>query len=119
MPSLTGKLVLNVRTALDEDAAQQVTVLTIDWDGSTDQQVAALAARSIVIDRQRKWRKAKDIPGADSVKVSELLVSASGTIATKESTAAQAKTLSLQDQEELIKQLQAQVKAAKATETTK
>lgn len=114
--ALNGQLVLNVRTALDEDAAQQLTVFTVDWDGCTDQQVAALAARSLVIDRQRKWRKAKAIPGSDSVKVAELLISASGTIATKEGTLAQAKTLSLADQEALLKQLQEQVKAAKAAE---
>lgn len=116
MPTLTGKLVLNVKTALNEDAAQQVTVFTIDWDGATEQQVSALAARSVVIDMQRKWRKAGDIPAEAGCKVSELLISAAGTIATKDSTAAQAKTLSLADQEALIKQLQEQVKQAKAAE---
>lgn len=115
MQVLSGKLVVNVLTAVNEDAPQQITVLTVDFDGVTEEQAKALILRSVKIDKQRQWRKADGgIPATDTVKVKDLLVSVKQEVATVAGTAARAKTLSVQEQQDLIKMLQESLKQAKA-----
>lgn len=113
MNNIGGKIVVNVATAVDEHAAQQITVLTLDFDGVSLEALQAYAIRQIKIDLQRGWRK-NGIPAEAAVAVKELTaglkVQEPISVA---NTAARAKSMSSAEMAELVKILQSQIEADK------
>lgn len=109
MTFLSGKLVVNVATAVNEDAPQQVTVLTLDFTGVSEEGAKAFITRQVKIDLQRGWRK-NGIPATAEVKVAQLTAGLKTqepvSVATE---AARAKTLSTKEMAELVKLLQAEI----------
>lgn len=61
------KTVITASTRLSAKSEPVQTVVTIDWTGATEDQIRAAAARTYVIDRQRKWRDAESIPTTDEI----------------------------------------------------
>ena len=109
--AMTGKLVRNVLTAPNENAAQKQTVLTLDFTGVTDAAAMAYMTRSITIDLQRGWRK-NGIPAAHTVKVSELVAGVKhAEPITVESEKARAAVLSGEDLKKLVEDLQKKIAA--------
>lgn len=105
----SGKLVVNVATAVSEGAAQQITVLTVDFTGLTEAQAKSFITRQVKIDLQRGWRK-NGIPATAEVKVANLVsgmkMQEPVSVATE---AARAKTLPAKEMAELVKMLQAEL----------
>ena len=108
--SVSGKLVRNVLTAAHADAPQKTTVLTIDFDGVTEEQSRNFMARSITIDVQRTWRK-NGIPATATVRVADLVAGhKQSEPVTLETEKARAALLSADDLRKLVEQLKAQIK---------
>lgn len=108
---LKGKLVVNVATAVNENAPQKVTVLTLDFDGVTAEQAQAYITKQVKIDLQRGWRK-NGIPATAALKVSEHISGLKTTeAATVENTLARASTLSSDELKKLMADLQAKIAA--------
>ena len=73
---MNGKQTVTIKTRASEaDKIGKPTVLTVNWDGATEDQVKALALRQIVVAVQQGFRK-NGIPSTYTVNVSEV---ASGT----------------------------------------
>lgn len=108
---LSGKLVVNVATAVDENAPQKITVLTLDFNGVTDQAAMAYIVRQVKIDLQRGWRK-NGIPEAATVEIAKLTaglkVQEPISVQTE---AARAKTMTTAEMADLVKILQERISA--------
>lgn len=62
-----------VNTRLTKDSDKQATVLTLNFEGVTRDQLIGLATSTLVIDWQAVQRTAGSIPAKDEVKVTEFL----------------------------------------------
>lgn len=58
---------MTIVTAIEKDADEVKTVLTIDWTGMTPEMYRALATPTLVIKRQGEYRRGKKIPSADTI----------------------------------------------------
>jgi hypothetical protein len=67
---LSGQQVFTVSTKKDKDSAARKTVLTVKWDGCSEQVCQALAVQALVVKLQGNWR-AKGIPEKFEVSVKD------------------------------------------------
>lgn len=96
----------DVDTKQDKDSTEaKRTVVTVDFTGATPEQIEALAVRTLIITRQSAWRRNGSIPAKDTIMVKD-----AGTrtafVATPESLAAKASSMSAAERAALIKKLQ-------------
>lgn len=61
------------KTKLDKSGDASSTAAEFTFDGVTEDQIAALAMRSLVIMRQADYRTAGQVPATDTVEVAQLL----------------------------------------------
>lgn len=66
------KQIVEISTAIDKNADEKVTQLTIDWTDVSQEKVYELAARSVIITVQGKYRRTKMVPERDTIAVKEL-----------------------------------------------
>ncbi len=62
---------VTVSTKVDKDSDAKETVLSVDWDGITSQQLKAGYLAYMVVKVQGVWRKGGVIPSKISIKASE------------------------------------------------
>lgn len=116
---LSGKLVVNVATAVEENAPQKITVLTLDFDGMTEEAAKAFIVRQVKIDLQRGWRK-NGIPATAAVKIAELTAGMKvQEPISVETEKARALTLSGEELKKLVADLQAKIAADTPKEVEK
>ena len=68
MNSITNR---EVATKLDARGVKQVTAVTFNWDGMTDEEIRALAEQALTVKVQGKWRADGIIPGEITILVTE------------------------------------------------
>lgn len=79
------------------------TVLTLNWDGMTTEDIKALAQQALIVKLQSQWRK-DGIPAEANVNVVDHKV---GTRAPKKSLAETISSMSAEDRKALLEKLQA------------
>jgi len=58
---------ITIVTAVNKSAAEQKTVLKINWGGMTEEMYRALATPTLVIKRQGEYRRNEKIPTGDEI----------------------------------------------------
>lgn len=95
------------KTRLTKGGDAHVTNATLVWDGVGDEQIKALAARSLIIMAQAQYRAAGKVPESDTINVADMLKRerAAGGKSTPESIAAKVAKLSDADRAALLAML--------------
>lgn len=77
-----------IKTRITKGGDVHTTELTIDFTGTTEEQLHELAARSIIIATQSIYRTAESVPAKDTVVVADMLKRERKTANTPDSVAA-------------------------------
>lgn len=114
MPSvLDGVLVETIKTKKDADATAHETVLTVDFNGATVDQLKSLAMRAIKVNVQAKFRNDDAaIPAQYTYRVVEY--NSRGEPVTVESTMARAQSLQGDERKRFFMQMEAMIAAERA-----
>lgn len=97
------KLTKDVETRLTKDSPKQGTVLVMDFTGCTVEDVADLAAATLVINTQAKYRRDEVVPPKDTIMVKDYVAGIRRAIpVTVDGLAAKANAMSAEERQRLI-----------------
>lgn len=105
---MTNTNTLKFKTRISKGADAHETLCDLVWDDVTDEQLKALAERSIIIMVQSQYRTAGKVPATDTVNIADMLKrDRSGFKATPESIAKKVGSMTAEQKAQLIAMLTA------------